>query len=71
LKKQDEDGASASNATESNTNKVTTEDENGDDGNNDEPQQDINTLLTTAMNLVTDNDVVRDNIANAINSSTE
>jgi len=36
LKKQDKDGASASNATEANTNKVTEEDENSDDGNNDE-----------------------------------
>jgi len=36
LKKQDKDGASACNATEANTNKVTEEDENSDDGNNDE-----------------------------------
>ena len=71
LKKQDEDGASASNATETNTSDVTEEDANSDDGNDDEPQQDIDVLLATAMNLVTDNDVVRDYIANAINASTE
>jgi len=61
---QHEDGASASNATEANTNEVTEETETSDDGNNDKPQQDINTLLATSMNLVTDNYVVRDYIAN-------
>ena len=69
--KQDEDGASASNATEANTHKATEEDENSDDGNNDKPQQYINALLVTAMNLVTNNNVVRDYITNAINASTE
>ena len=71
MRKQDEDGASASNATEDNANEVTKEDANSDNGNDDKPQQDINALLATAMNLVNDNNVVRDYIANEINASKE
>ena len=71
MRKQDKDGVSGSNATEGNAKKFTEEDANSDNRNNDEPQQDINALLATAINLVTDNNVVHDYIANAINASTE
>ena len=63
--------ASWSNATETNANEGTEKDTNSDDGNDDESQQDINAVLATAMNLVTNNNVVHDYIANTINPSTE
>ena len=37
----------------------------------EDSQQDVNALLANALNLVTDNDIVRDYIANAINAAAE
>ena len=71
LRKQDEDGTSGSPGTEVNANEIIESDTTSDDDNDNEPQQDINALLATALNLVTDNDIVRDYIANAINAAAE
>ena len=70
-KKQDEDGISGSPGTEANANEIIESDTASDDDNDNEPQQDVNALLATTLNLVTDNDIVRDYIANAINAAAE
>ena len=58
---------------EANSNDVTEEEEtpNDTDDASDGSQQDVNALLANALNLVTDNEIVRDYIANAISAAAE
>ena len=56
---------------EANANEVTEEETSSEEGESDESPQDVNALLENALNLVTDNDIVRDYIANAINAAAE
>ena len=73
LRKQEEEGASESSLPEANVHEVgnnTSRNGNEEDDQTLQQDNDVNALLATAMNLVTDNNIVRDYIANTINVST-
>ena len=72
LRNQDESNVSGGTTVEANSNDVTKDEIPHDEKDaSEDSQQDVNALLANALNLVTDNDIVRDYIANAINAAAE
>ena len=69
LKEQGED--KSDNKTPPSTANIADREDNDKDDSNEHPNKKITAILASAMNLTTDNEVVKELIAEAINASTE